>query len=263
MEPFFPEGLRPSTMEERESFYRDEFGKPHIKRLNYRWDRPVLAIDVGSETTRYRRRFKDNLGKKVYLREYNDLNDLLEKVRRYVPETLYYDTRSYDTDPRQTNSIWEKPSGKQLIFSVTPDQVECDRCDKIKSLKKGKRLAKHTFCEECFEETAEKADELRKFMKRNFDYVESFFVGREFHIHIIDNEGFEIEETHRDVMASRLSERFPIDKEFSSSRNNLTVMPGSLNGITGRKVVKVKSHEFKMPEKILFEKSKPDYLKKE
>ncbi len=258
MERFFPEGITTPTLKEREKFYEEEFDIPKIKRLNYRWERPILALDVGTETTRYRRKFKEYLGKTVYLREYNDFDQLIGKVRRYSPETLYYDTRIYDQDPRQTNSIWEKPSGKQLVFCVTPDQVECKRCRRTRERNSGKRLVDKTFCEKCFEETAEKANQLRKFMKRNFDYVEAFFAGREFVIHVLDADGFEIEGHQRDVMVSKLAERFPIDQEFSSSKNHLTVMPGSLNGITGRKVVKVKSHEFKLPEKILHEKSEPE-----
>ncbi|MFB6265925.1 MAG: DNA primase, partial [Candidatus Nanohaloarchaea archaeon] len=68
----FPDGMRPSTVEEREEFYRNSFPIEVIEEKMERWDRFVPVVDVGSETTRYRPRFKQYKGKLVRINEFED-----------------------------------------------------------------------------------------------------------------------------------------------------------------------------------------------
>ena len=263
MKPYFPEDMSPPTVEQRRKFYRDEFERWNLKVLNFKWERPVLAVDVGTESTRYRPKHKDYLGKIVFIREYRNLDHLVKKIVGYAPEDLYYDTRTYDRDPRQTNAIWERPSGKQLVFDLDPELVECRHCERIRKNNEGKRFAKYTFCEDCFSELAGKTAKLVVFLRRNFDSINIYFSGRGFHVHVNDQEAFEMDDFDRETLAEKLSKRFPIDRKITAGEKNLIRMPGSLHGLTGRKVVEVGVEELKNPEMILHDKSVPDVFRDE
>lgn len=261
MNPYFPEDLRPPTVEQRREFYSKEFDNWNLKVLNFKWEKPVLAVDVGTETTRYRPKHKDYLGKIVFIRNYRNVDHLMKKIIGYAPEDLYYDTRTYDRDPRQTNAIWERPSGQQLVFDLDPELVECKRCESVRKKHEGKRLAKYTFCEKCFSELAEETAKLAVFLRRSFESINIYFSGRGFHIHVNDQEAFHMDDFDRENLADKLSKKFPIDRKITAGEKNLIRMPGSLHGLTGRKVVELTTGELKNPERIIYQKSMPEFLK--
>ncbi|MDY6771427.1 MAG: hypothetical protein SV186_05765 [Candidatus Nanohaloarchaea archaeon] len=254
----FPDGISPPSVEERERFYDEEFDLQSVQDLYYRWKKPVFALDIGTETTLYKGRFKKYKGKLVYVKEYDDLEELQEKFVTYAPEDLYYDTRTYENDPRQSNTVWERPTGKQLVFDLDPELVECPRCENRRRHMDDEERASYTFCEECFSEVAEKTAQLVVLLDRHFDAVKAYFSGRGFHIHVKDPEGFDMDDIERDKLASKMAKRFPIDKKITAGEKTLIRLPGSLHGLTGRKVVEVSLDDLQEPLDILYEKSVPE-----
>lgn len=284
MSELFPGELETPTFEERKKFYEEEFGLEKVRWLKFMWDKPVLVADVGTETTRYRPIHKKHLGELVSFDSYESFEDLEEEVIRYVPEDLYYDLRVYKHDQQQTNSIWEKPDGKQLVFHLQPTTTTTDfstavdtdgvtsgkdngiegcKCEEKREKLAGRRLSQYIFCEECFKKTAEKTKDLYKFLRRNFETVIMFFNGIGFDVHVLDEEAFYMDDYQRDMLFNKLSKRFPIDINGKEHSNDVTWLPGSLNGVTGRKVIRVKLFELTSPLKILYQKSRPEFFNKE
>jgi len=256
----FPDGLKPPPVEDREQFYREEFDVRSIKDLYFRWKKPVFAFDVGTETTLYKRRFKKYKGKLVYIREYGDLEELMEKFETYAPEDLYYDTRVYESDPRQSNTVWEKPSGRQLVVDLDPELLECKRCRTRRRHMDDGIVASHTFCEECFADLAEQTAKLTVLLDRNFESVRTYFSGRGFHVQVRDRDGFTMDDMKREQLAAKLAKRFPVDEKITAGEKNVMRLPGSLHGLTGRKVVQVDLDDLQDPDHILYEKSVPEVL---
>lgn len=256
----FPDGLSPPTVEQRERFYREEFDLQSVRDLYFQWKKPVFAFDIGTETTLYKRRFKEYKGKLVYIREYDDLEDLQEKFVTYAPEDLYYDTRIYDNDPRQTNTVWEKPAGKQLVVDLDPELVECQRCENRRRHMDDDVVASLTFCEECFADLAEETAKVTVLLDRHFDAVKTYFSGRGFHVHVKDREGFMMDEMEREELAAKLDKKFPIDRKITAGEEEVMRLPGSLHGLTGRKVIEVDLEDLQDPDAILHEKSVPEVL---
>jgi DNA primase catalytic subunit len=256
----FPDELSPPTVEERQLFYTKEFNFQHVRNLYYRWKKPVFAVDIGSETTRYRPKYKKYLDKLVFIREYDDLKHLKSKLISYAPEDLYYDIRTYDRDPRQTNAIWEKPSGQQLVFDLDPELMSCRRCELTKQNMDDEKRASFTFCEDCYEATAKGTLQLWQFLERHFEYLNTYFSGRGFHIQVRDDEAFTMEDEDRERLAAKVSKKFPVDEKVTAGEKELMRMPGSLHGLTGRKVVSVTKEDLSKPLEILYEKSQPEVL---
>jgi hypothetical protein len=70
----------PDLFEEREEYYRNSFPEREFARRMERWENFVPVVDVGSETTLYRPRFKKHKGKMVRVTDYEDLEELYERL---------------------------------------------------------------------------------------------------------------------------------------------------------------------------------------
>ncbi|MDY6789170.1 MAG: hypothetical protein SVV03_04380 [Candidatus Nanohaloarchaea archaeon] len=252
----FPEGLRPPTVEQREKFYKDEFDLQNVKNLYYKWSHPTFAIDIGTESTRYKPRFKKYKGKLVFIRRYEDLEELKSKFERYSPEDLYYDHRVYrDTDEKPGP---EDMKASQLVFDLDPELIDCNSCRLTRKHMKDDDAASYTFCEGCFEETAENTAEMRAFLSKHFNSLNVYFSGRGFHIHVRDEKGFQMSVNDKRELGRKLAKRFPVDKKITAVEKGLLRLPGSLHGLTGRKVIKVSMNDLKEPLEILYDKSEPE-----
>ena len=80
--------FRPSTLEERKQFYEHEFSREKVN--NFFKNKPqLLALDAGTDSGIIKN--KKDKGNLYYLK-YNELN---KKIKKYVPEDIYYDRNSY------------------------------------------------------------------------------------------------------------------------------------------------------------------------
>ncbi|MCJ7450426.1 MAG: hypothetical protein MUP58_01665 [Candidatus Nanohaloarchaeota archaeon QJJ-9] len=256
---FFPEGINPATVDEREEFYREDFELASVKDLRFQWDKPSFYLDIGTDTTLYKPRLKERKGEIVKLRNYESLDDLKDRLVEYAPEDLWFDTRIYESDPRQSNAIWKKPEGRMLAFRLDPSRINCRKCEISKEHANTQKQKSTAFCEECFEDIAHRTAQLKVLLEKHFDDVKTYFAGRDFHIHVRDEEGFTLSEMERTELARKIAKKFPIDQEFTTEETRIR-MPGSLNGLTGRKVIEVETEDLEEPLSVLYEKSEPEVV---
>lgn len=253
----FPDGLSPPTVEQRAAFYEEEFSVETLRPLFERWNHPELVLDIGSDTTRYRPRFREYRDKLVRISEYESPEELVEKVRAYAPEDVYYDRNHY-SGPDQDNVVWQRPDGMELVFDLDPELAGVKKGDRLRSHIDDPLGRSYSFTEECYEETAAQTRELWQVLERHFEEVRTFFSGRGFHIHVHDDEAFQMEELERQELADRMVKKFPIDAKITTGEKEIMRLPGSLHGLTGRKVVPVTQRQLhEDPLGILYEKSRP------
>lgn len=251
----FPGDLSPPSVDERKRFYEQHFDIQHVRDLYYAWSEPRFVMDLGTETTLYRPRFKDQLGEIVELDDYAGLEELQDELSFYAPEDLYYDLRTYDHDPRQSNVIWQEPTGRQLVFVLRPELIECERCERRRRQMDGPE--EMVFCNDCFADLTEQTSKLAVFLERHFDTINIYFTGRGFQILIKDQAGFDMSEDERRGLAVRVGKRFPIVESYTAGGERYIRLPGSINGLTGRKVIKLSVDQLEQPDRILNEYSEP------
>lgn len=251
MEFHFPYGLKPSRVGDRKKFYREEFD---IEKASNWFDTKKgvlpLALDVGTETTRYKPQFKKYLDKIVYIRRFDGHESLRKKLVNYSPEDLYFSPFEFRDGSIRENS--------ELIFEINPDEIECKTC-KFRKRKLGKHIK--TFCKDCADKAAEKTKELFELLESHFNDVKIVFNGIGYYIIIQDTEALEFTRKYRKGLASRIMKKFPINQRITIGEKDLIRVPGSLNGLVSRKVMEVSKYDLDDPKYIYREKSVPESLK--
>lgn len=235
----FPKDLRPATVSEREQFYRDTFDWAAAEDFLARWDAPVFAVDVGSESTRYRPKWKKYKGKLVYIRTYANQRGLQQKLVRYAPEDVYY--------------VRESAEGteQELCLDIDPENCACRSCDRFRQQHEEKTKV-YSFCTDCFTAAAEHAKQLFDRMEKHFTDVRLLYTGRGFHIRVLDETAYLMEQEDRKQLATHLQETgHPIDAWVTNGSIDLLRVPGSLHGLVGRICTVITPDQLDDPETIL------------
>ncbi|MDY6761454.1 MAG: DNA primase small subunit domain-containing protein [Candidatus Nanohaloarchaea archaeon] len=249
----FPDGLRPATVEERREFYRSSFPRAEIQAKMDRWDRFVPVIDVGSDTTRYRPRFRDYKGKLVRITDYDGVEDLATKIVEYAPEDLYYVTTIEKEDRVETNPE------RELVFDLDPENVDCEECRRRKKYLDDTAAA-YTFCNECFADAARETRQLHAFLENHFSDLQLVYSGRGFHIHVADDEAFRMDREDRRELAGKVAKEFPVDTAVTAGEKNLLRLPGSLHGLVSKVVTSLEPDDLLEPDHILTSVGTPEFL---
>lgn len=249
----FPEDMRPATVDEREQFYREEFETTNLERLMQRWPQFIPVVDVGSESTLYRPRFKEYKGKLVRISDYTDVDQLKEKFIEYAPEDLYYKTRVEREDRIETNPEQE------LVFDLDPERTDCKQCERRRTYLDDKE-AKYRFCMNCFATVAKETRQLYSFLENHFDSMQLVYSGRGFHIHVMDDTAFKMDREDRRELASKVASQFPVDAKVTAGEVDMVRLPGSLHGLVSRKVIPVSLSDLTRPERIITHKAVPEFL---
>lgn len=249
----FPEGLRPATVDERDRFYRSAFPLDELRERMDRWERFIPVVDVGTETTRYRPRFREYKGKLVRITDYADLDDLRTKIVEYAPEDLYYVTTVEKQDRIETNPEQE------LVFDLDPENVSCRTCDR-KRPHLEKPAQDYVFCMDCFAQVAQETKSLYGFLETHFDQLSLVYSGRGFHIHVGDEAGFRMDREDRRELASKVRMEFPVDEAVTAGEKDLIRMPGSLHGLVSRVVTEIEPRHLDDPERVLHSLSVPEFI---
>ncbi len=249
---FFPAGLRPATVEQRKLYYKKEFDIEKAEKwltLDNR-TKGTIIIDVGSETTRYRPILKKYLNKLVYIRKFENLTQLKEKLNYYIPEDVYYSTKAL-------HGIREI---RELVFDLDPENIYCFKCEIRKKMlpEKGRR---YSFCDECFKTISAQTKDLYSLLEKHFEKIYLIYSGRGFHIHVRDDFAFLMKQQEREILAEKVKKKFGIDKWVTSGNIDIIRLPGTLNGLVSRKVIEIKPKDLDDPEKIYKEKAVPEFLK--
>ncbi len=249
----FPDGMRPATVDERERFYREAFPADQVRRRMERWDPFIPVVDVGTESTRYRPRLREYKGKLVRLTDWDDMDDLREKIVSYAPEDLYYVTTVEREDRIETNPEQE------LVFDLDPENLSCRRCD-MKRRRLDSPAKDHVFCTDCFADLARETKQLFAFLHNHFDDLELVHSGRGFHIHVMDDAAFLMDREDRNELAGKVASEFPIDQDVTAGDIDLVRLPGSLHGLVSRTATVLDPGDLDDPDRILDRLSLPGFL---
>ncbi|MDY6768507.1 MAG: hypothetical protein SVW02_00145 [Candidatus Nanohaloarchaea archaeon] len=253
MQFHFPDGLRPATVEERQEFYRSAFPRTQIEAKMERWDRFVPVIDIGSDTTRYRPRYRKYKGKLVRITDVDDVDELASKLVDYAPEDVYYVTTIEKEGQVETNPE------RELVFDLDPEDVDCEDCRRRERHLEGKAAA-YTFCEECFAQAATETRQLYAFLENHFSELQLVYSGRGFHIHVGDEAAFRMDREDRRGLAAKVAKEFPIDTAVTAGEKDLIRLPGSLHGLVSKAVTELDPEELQEPEHILRSVGVPEFL---
>lgn len=250
MEYNFPGDLKPAPVRHRDRFYREQFPTDEIAERMERWPQFTPVIDVGSETTLYRPRFKDAKGKLVRLTDFSTVQELQDKIVEYAPEDIYYNRTlqkegQVEVDPEQ-----------ELVFKLVPWRADCRHCDRKREYM-DEQFYQFVFCEDCFEQTAFETRNLYAFLERHFGDMGIFYTGRGFQVHVNDDAGYKMPRSDREELAAKVASEFPIEEGITAGETELVRLPGSLNGLVSRKVTKVAVSDLNDPEHILTQKAVP------
>ena len=216
--------FRSSSLEERERFYKEEFSISKIKKWfsSSGMRLPQLcAIDAGSETDIIlNKKWKNQLF-------YFHFNELNKKIKKYIPEDIYYCRNFYDNPREVLNRMnlkdWKE---QELVFDIDLDNLSSG----ILNNKNIQKAFQWTF-------------KMRRELQKDFEKVVIVYSGRGFHIHVFDKKVFFLSRNQRKIVVKKFS-KFPIDPWVSMGNIDLIRMPYSLHGLVSRVVVPLKDMKF-------------------
>jgi DNA primase small subunit len=214
--------FRAATLGEREEYYENEFSLKSVKE----WfsDRPLpqlCAVDAGSETgIIVNKKYK---GRMFYF----PFSQLMRKIKKYVPEDVYYDRSTYADPVKALNNLKSRDYvSQELAFDIDADNLSC-RLPKGQS---GSDL--------CINKAFAWTVKMKRELEMEFAKVRVVYSGRGFHLHVLDERAFNLAVAGREKLNKKYS-RYPIDPWVSRGYIRLIRMPYSLHGMVSRIVTPV------------------------
>jgi DNA primase catalytic subunit len=243
----FPNGMRPSTLEERKAYYVSEFDLPRLTRwIGKRRNHMKLAMTLGRHSGIFmpdRARDKDNV---VVIDDWRTAREIRSYAVRYLPEAMYYDRNRYDDvsecahcgdDPARCNRCYNY-LGQQLAFDLDPENVDCPYHGHIGTkMQAGRGLS---FCMFEFKAVRRQAFELSSELSERYDKVSVVYSGRGFHVVVDDESAYSLTRKERTSIARKVARRYSIDEWVTIGDSRLMRLPYSLNAIVSRKCMIMK-----------------------
>ncbi len=239
-----PDGLRPSSLGERRSFYAREMDYDAAER----WFRSfpgerVFALILGRHSGIYPARFRTLKNVPLLIEDARSVRDLRPYLLKYLPEGVYYDRNAYAAldEVRKARldyahawrSRWFR--GQELAFDLDPENLDCPIHGDIRE--KMRRHQGLSFCDWEFEETRRQAGELHDALSEEWSRLTAVYSGRGFHIHVLDEEAYGLTRAQRTRIAVRYGSRFALDEWVTTGEMRLIRLPFSLHGMVSRIVV--------------------------
>jgi len=254
LEPHYnlPNGLKYTTLDERERFYREEFNLGAVESWFPRGLQGIVfAVIIGRHTGIAPEEYLNDAKTTILIDEYFDLDDVRRYLVMFRPESVYYDRNIYEKD----GSI----RGHEIAFDVDPENLLSDS-ELRERLKRRQGLS---FDMEMFEGVKEKTLELYDWLESLFHDKRIVYSGRGFHIHIMDDDAYSWSRTRRTCLARRLrKEGAPIDPWVTTGGSRLIRLPYSLHGMVSRIVLPLGVSEVKDFNPITDDRCLPKYIKK-
>ena len=246
MKKEFP--FRPSTLQERKQFYEKEFSLEKVKnwfKKNNRTLPQICALDAGTETNF----IKNKKWKGIHF--YFPFKELKEKIKKYVPEDIYYDRNLYKDPEKRLKNLSSRNffsnknfTSQELVFDIDSDNFACFHS-------KDEQV-----CNKCLNQAWQYTLKLKKTLSNNFQKIKIVYSGRGFHLHVLDRKAFFLSIKEREKLVKKFS-KFPIDPWVSRGYIELVRLPYTLNSLVSRKVMPLSNKE------IFREKATiPQFLKK-
>jgi len=227
-----PEGMRYSTVAEREAFYREEFDLGAVRRwFRGRLEGVVFAVIIGRHTGIAPPEYQHEASTTIVIDEYSDLSEVRDQILEFRPEGVYYDRNVYAGD----GSI----IGQELAFDLDPENLLSEKeLEEMMERHQGLSFSLEEF-EEVKRATLSLYDELSQFEEKRIVYS-----GRGFHIHVLDGEAYGWSEGRRRVLAEELKRGgAPIDVWVTTGGSRLIRLPHSLHGMVSRIVLPLERAE--------------------
>ena len=206
-----PYNMRPSTLLERQQFYKRFDLK---KARNWVGRKLVYAVIIGRHTAIFPVEYKKEKDEPLIIDKYKDLKDVRQQIIKFLPEGVYYDRNFYkDFSLCHNHNLrnswdWENFDGQELAFDLDPENVTCPIHGTFaERLSKGWGLA---FCETEFKIICNNTLQLHDKLKENYIDVRIVFSGRGFHIHVFDKDTRWLTRIERNDIATSYQE-FGID----------------------------------------------------
>lgn len=216
--------FRNAELKERKEFYEKEFSVSKAKKWfskNKIKLPSICAVDAGTETgiiidKKYRNQML-----------YFPFFKLEEKIKKYLPEDIYYDRNSYRSPKEAIETLnFGKPISQELVFDIDSDNILCNHH------KKGE------VCKVCLNKAYRYTIKMKNALEKDFKKVLLVYSGRGFHIHVLDKKAFFMKFKERRILNEKFS-RFPIDPWVSGGNIRLIRMPYTLNALVSRIVTPI------------------------
>lgn len=242
-----PTGMRPSTLDERRSFYEDEFDARSIARwVGTRNGTMKFAMILGRHTGIVVPAHSGNRDDVIIIDDWRSARDIRAYALDYLPEGLYYDRNRY-VDVSKCDACARRGrycdrcrnyNGQQLAFDLDPENVDCPFHGHIgQKMERGRGLS---FCMFEFKAVRKQAHLLREEIEREFVDVRTVYSGRGFHVVVQDEEAYLLTRSERTAIARRYGKRYAIDEWVTAGGSRLMRLPWSLNAIVSRKCMEIK-----------------------
>lgn len=257
----FPKGMRVSTLKERGEFYTKEFIFPSgwFKKSNIK--KPVIAIDLGTDSGIFKKGVSSKKKQLLYSSEYSSYNEVKDKLRNYLPEDVYYSRNLFKDRESFKQFISKKKDpfkiktflGQELVFDLDPDNIVCTKCREYKDI--------YSFCIHCFTRIKKEAILLHNFLQKRFKNVKIVYSGRGFHLHVLDHKAFRMKHKERKRLSKMvLRKKFHIDPWVTNGYIDLVRLPNSLHGLVSRVVKEISPSNLKTFDPFKDKKVIPRFL---
>ena len=252
---YMPEGMRPSTLEERKEFYTNDFAVGKVSDwLAERQGKTKFAVIIGRHTKIYPEEYADDAETTIIIDDYVDLADVRNQVLEFVPESVYYDRTCYDKD--------DAVVGQELAFDLDPENITCPVHGTLADkMARGQGLG---FCEIELGLVKEQAVSLYEHLAEQFSRLRIVYSGRGFHIHVLDPDAYSLSTKARLELAEKVkSLGFEIDAWVTAGEMRLIRLPFSLHGMVSRVAIPLEKNEIEKFNPIQDARCIPAFLKQE
>ncbi|MCP8304907.1 MAG: DNA primase [archaeon] len=248
-----PKGMRYSTLDEREKFYRDEFELERVRRwFEGRMKKVIFAVVIGRHTRIYPKKYEEDASTTIIIERHGDLEEVRDWILEFMPESVYYDRNIYDEKGNIT--------GQEMAFDLDPENLTCPIHGTLTD--KMRRHQGLSFCELELQMVKEETINLYKELKKTFSSMEIVYSGRGFHIHVSDERAFKMSYGERRKLARNLKDKgYLIDEWVTSGGMRMIRLPYSLHGMVSRIVIPVGIDELKNFNPIEDQRCIPRFLK--
>ncbi len=237
----FPDRMRPSTLTEREKFYRNEFQADlALKWLSHREiTKTAFGVIVGRHSGIYRKEFEEIRKMAVIIDSHKSFEDVLDYILHYLPEGVYYDRNVYsdlsvcEKCGKSYRDCWECEGflGQDLAFDIDPENIACPYHGSVEDkMKRGQGLS---FCMIEFKRARKFCLGLYDELKKEYSNVRIVYSGRGFHVHVLDRKATRLSREEREEISRQHSD-YAIDEWVTNGEMRLIRLPYSLNGLVSR-----------------------------
>jgi DNA primase catalytic subunit len=244
----FPRGMRPSTVREREEFYRAEFSIERMRKWFRGWKSPIVfAVVLGRHTRIFPREYRRDWKKTIVIDEYENFDEVGSDLTEFRPEAAYYDRNIYQSWDQaryfngMPNGLGEE-FGQQLALDIDPENFDCPIHGTLED-----KMSRHqglSFCRLEFQLAALQTSELIEKLAGSFEELRVVYSGRGFHIHIFDENTFYWSRKRRKRMVGSLTRRgYRLDEWVVTGSMRLIRLPYSLNGLVSRTAIPLTTGE--------------------